>query len=502
MFNLDPQSDLEESDINKGLTYLLFDGISSQSMSSLASGAFIISFAILLGATNLMVGIIAAIPFLTNIAQLIAIWIIESTHKRKIVSVVSSFISRMSLILIALIPIFFDGFSITALLIFIGIMGIFASISSAAFNSWMRELIPKNIRGRYFAKRVRISIAVGSVLSIIAAMYVDGVITIYDTNIILKYSSIFVVAFVFGLMGIIFLSLVPEPKMKDNEHFNIKNIAKPFKDKRFKRLIMFIFVWSFACSLVTPFFVVYMLIRLGLPLSFVIGVTALSQIITVLLLPIWGNLIDKFGIKPVMRLGAIFYLIAIALWPYTTLPESYILTIPILLIIYSLMGFAAGGITLSTTIFVYKLSPEKGYVPYITANGVTISIAAGIAPLFGGAITDIISKMRFSITFNWVDSSHPLTIFLTDFQGLDFLFIMGFFIGLYSLYLLKNVFEEDAAADNIVRYELFYTIRRYIRTQFLHLPSLISKNGNLQFSLHSFIKTYNLSTTVSKKSKV
>ncbi|MCD6515539.1 MAG: MFS transporter [Candidatus Odinarchaeota archaeon] len=277
-------------------------------------------------------------------------------------------------------------------------MGIFASISSAAFNSWMRELIPKNIRGRYFAKRVRISIAVGSVLSIIAAMYVDGVqrmsalvsehppwassasapsgfmgskssvstpfrvtpqaphrsvlshrnvlsvlyshhirtllqysqvltnyltvsegvITIYDTNIILKYSSIFVAAFVFGLMGIIFLSLVPEPKMKDNEHFNIKNIAKPFKDKRFKRLIMFIFVWSFACSLVTPFFVVYMLIRLGLPLSFVIGVTALSQIITVLLLPIWGNLIDKFGIKPVMRLGAIFYLIAIALWPKET----------------------------------------------------------------------------------------------------------------------------------------------------------------------------------------
>ncbi|MCD6515538.1 MAG: hypothetical protein J7L07_11495 [Candidatus Odinarchaeota archaeon] len=104
---MDPQSDLEESDINKGLTYLLFDGISSQSMSSLASGAFIISFAILLGATNLMIGIIAAIPFLTNIAQLIAIWIIESTHKRKIVSVVSSFISRMSLILIALIPIFF-----------------------------------------------------------------------------------------------------------------------------------------------------------------------------------------------------------------------------------------------------------------------------------------------------------------------------------------------------------------------------------------------------------
>jgi len=475
--NLNPQDKLPQADIERGLDYLLLDGVCSQSMSSLTSSAFLIAYALMFHASNIVIGILTAIPFLANLMQLVSTWIIENIHKRKIVSVVSSFLGRVALFFIALTPIFFHNYEIIALLLFVTILNIFGALSNGAFNSWMKDFVPEKIRGRYFAKRSRISVSVATLLSILAAIYIDGLfIGTLNESLIQKYSVLFMAAFILGIIGIIFLSKIPEPKMNSNGKFHIKDLTRPFADQGFKKLLIFMFVWSFAYNLSTPFFVVYMLKRLALSIIFVISVTALGQFITVLMLPLWGSFVDKFGIRPVMKLSAIFYLVALALWPYTTLPEGYVLTIPIIISIYILIGFSTGGLMLSSTVFAFKMAPKDNSVPFITVNGTVISIAAGISPLFGGTISDILDKMRLSLVFMWTDTNMPFTLFLTDFQGLDFLFILSIIIGTYSLYLLKDVPEKDVAEDEIVKFELYYTLRRYFRVYFLHLPILIHKN--------------------------
>ena len=484
-FNIKPQNILNDNEINTGLRYLLLDGIFSQSMGSLATGAFLIAFALSLGATNFLIGIIAAIPFLANLSQIFVTGLIEKLRMRKIISVCASTISRIALLFLALTPFIFGDSKLIALTIFVIMFSLFGAISNAAFNSWMRDFVPQDIRGRYFAKRTRFSLLIGTVLSIFAAGYVDNFIKLSFLSVDPKYSLLFAIAFILGLLGIVFLAQIPEPQIYSNGHFSIGDLKLPFKDKRFRKLLTFIFIWSFSYSMVFPFFIVYMLTRLGLSILFVIGITAFSQLITVSLLPIWGQLIDKYGIKPVMRTSALFFLSGLLLWPYTTLPERYILTIPFLFVIYLLLGFASGGISLSSTIFSYKLSPENKSVSYITSYGTVASLSAGVAPIVGGLLTEIFMKMHLSLDFNWEDALNPITIILTDFKGLDFLFAAGFFIGLYSLYILKDVSENGSAPYSVVRAEFFYSIKRYIRAQFpltsnIRLRASPSKNTKIK----------------------
>lgn len=493
MLNLKPEKCLTEEEISKGLNYLLLDGIFSQSMNSLASGAFLIAYALLFHATNLVIGLLAAIPFLSNLMQLVSTFLIEKYHRRKIISVLSSTISRVSLFFIALTPLIFKNYELLALLVLLLIMNIFGALSNGAFNSWMKDFVPEKIRGQYFAKRTRISLFIATIMGILAALYIDNLIPLFqDISIYLKYNSLFLFAFVLGIVGISFLSRIPEPAMSDNERWHISLLTKPFRDNKFRKLLIFTAVWSFSYNLVAPFFIVYMYVRLFFPITFVIAITAISQFMNIALLPTWGYLIDRFGVKPVMKLSATFFLIAMGLWPYTTLPDKYFLTIPIVFAVYFLVGLATGGIQLSSTIFAFKLSPKKGATAYITTNGTIISIAAGISPIFSGAIIDFLEKMRLSLTFSWTGSKTPLTIFLTDFQGLDFIFLIGLVFGFYSLYLLKDVPEDNVADYSKVKEEFIYSIRRSVKTQFLVIPSVIPKhNGRRK---HKFFSSKSSST--------
>ena len=88
-------------------------------------------------------------------------------------------------------------------------------------------------------------------------------------------------------------------------------ILEPLRDRNFRRLFRFLVMWNFALNLAVPFFAVYMLTRLGLPLPMVIGFTVLSQITNVLFARVWGAMADRMGSKTVMSLSASLYLLVI-----------------------------------------------------------------------------------------------------------------------------------------------------------------------------------------------
>ena len=56
-----PKETLSDEEIKFALRYVIKDGIASQSMGILTGGAFLVAFAIKLGASNMVNGILAAI---------------------------------------------------------------------------------------------------------------------------------------------------------------------------------------------------------------------------------------------------------------------------------------------------------------------------------------------------------------------------------------------------------------------------------------------------------
>ncbi len=64
-----PRQSLSEHDVEAGLRSKIRDGLYSQTMGVLSTGVFQVGFAGALGVSNAVIGILAAIPFLLNLAS-------------------------------------------------------------------------------------------------------------------------------------------------------------------------------------------------------------------------------------------------------------------------------------------------------------------------------------------------------------------------------------------------------------------------------------------------
>ena len=80
---LHPQPTLTERETQRSLRYLDWSGMAAGAMFSLGSGGLMAAYALALGANNLQVGIIAALPFIAQVMRLPAILLVERFRVRK-----------------------------------------------------------------------------------------------------------------------------------------------------------------------------------------------------------------------------------------------------------------------------------------------------------------------------------------------------------------------------------------------------------------------------------
>jgi len=216
----------------------------------------------------------------------------------------------------------------------------------------------------------------------------------------------------------------------------------------------FLLFWGFASNLAIPFFAVYMLQRLGMPLSAVIALAVLSQLFNVLFLRVWGPLADRFGSKVILSLCASLYLVVILGWTFSTMPERYFLTVPLLVILHIFAGAATAGVTLTVGTIGLKLAPQGQATPYLAGASLATSLGAGLGPLVGGLMADFFSARQFTVNFAWADPTRALQAPALSLAGLDFLFALAFLIGLFTLNTLTLLREEGEVDKEVVLGEL------------------------------------------------
>jgi len=136
------------------------------------------------------------------------------------------------------------------------------------------------------------------------------------------------------------------------------------------------------------------------------------------------------------------------------MPEKYFLTLPLIIIIHILSGISLAGVTLGTGNIALKLSPRGQATSYLAASGILNSLAAGVASLIGGIIGFFFATRELSLFFQWADPSSQLSLYALNLRGLDFLFIIAFIIGLYSIHRLASITEEGEVTERIVVNEL------------------------------------------------
>lgn len=460
------EENLTDRQIKTGLKTIIGDGIASQAMGILTGGAFLTAFAIKLGASNMVIGLLAAIGPLSQLLQLPSVLLIEKIRNRRAIVVVSAALGRTCWLLIALIPFLFGASTgLRILLVLMVAASALGAISGCSWNSWMRDLIPQDLLGSFFSKRMRLATGFGIALSVIAAVFLDFWKKSFANLELEGYSILFLAGLCAGIVSLYFLMKTPELRMPaTQERIRIfKIFSEPFKNDNFRKLMVFLASWNFAANLAGPFFMVYMLKRLGMSMSFIIALSILSQVLNFTFLRIWGRFTDRFSNKSVLAISGPLFILSILAWAFTTMPEKYFLTIPLLIGIHVVMGLSSAGVSLASGNISMKLAPKGQATAYLATNTVINSIAAGVAPILGGKFADFFSGRELAWTLKYTTPAAEYSLPTLNLQQWDFFFALAFVIGLYSLHRLAMVKEEGEVEEKTVARELFSEVRSQVR---------------------------------------
>src|SRR5215218_3038487 len=139
--NLRPKKELTEQEVQKGLRLVIGDGLATEAMTALTGGAFLVAMALLMGANNFQIGLLAALPTFTNIFQLLSIWLVRRYNNRRAIAVICGLLARFPLLLIGSLSLLVSSSaSVEALIFFLFFYYFFGSIAWPSWNSWMKDL--------------------------------------------------------------------------------------------------------------------------------------------------------------------------------------------------------------------------------------------------------------------------------------------------------------------------------------------------------------------------
>jgi MFS family permease len=458
---------LTQEETNQGLRLVIGDGLCAEVMTTLTSGAFLVAMAILLGANNFEIGLFSSLPLLTNVAQLASVWLVQRFNSRKLVTVAATVLARIPLLVIGVLPLVLGSTNVTILMLFLFFNYLFGSIAGPAWNSWMKDLIPEEQLGGYFARRGSYTQMLNVALSIAAAITVDHIKSAYPQYELITYAVMFLVAGVVGLYGAVLLSKVKEPPSLLTKENIFSILKRPLRDLNFKRLLIFNCAWVFALNIATPFFTVFMLQTMRLSLLVITGLMVLGQLAGIFSIRLWGIFTDRYSNKTIIAVLAPLYLCCIVAWCFVGNYSHLWANLLLLAFIHIVSGVATSGINLSLTNIGLKLAPKNDAIVYLSAKNIFAAAFSAIAPIIGGYMADYFRGRSLIISGQWAGPIVNKSIYFIKLHQYNFLFLIGGVLAFLSLELLVGIYEKGEVAKTAVVRILRSSIRNNLKETFL-----------------------------------
>ena len=363
---------------------------------------------------------------------------------------------------IGLVPFLLDTpgkLAVFLVIVFLGVHGALNSLWVTTSNTWLRDLVPPDRLASYFGRRLAMVTIAISVIGLAGGFFVQ-----WWESIARPGDGVFAFSFllvggvcIFGTFGAFAMSRAAEPMMPpsaQSDQSPVRMLLAPLRDPNYFRLIRFLFAWSLISNLAIPFFAIYMLKVIGISLPVVMGLTALGHLSNVLFVRVWGSFADRVGSKTVLSLSASLYLLVIIGWVFTTHPERYLLTMPLLVALHLLGGAAAAGVTLTVNTLAIKVAPEGRAVPFSGVAGMMVGLGSGVGPILGGLVADYFSVRSLDLSVTWSAPAGITALPAVSLSGFEFLFGMAFVLGLLSLNLLAPLRETGEVSRDTALAEL------------------------------------------------
>jgi MFS family permease len=475
--DLKPKNTLTEQEVQTGLKKVLTEGLTTEAMTTLTGGAFLVAMALMLGATNFQIGLLAALPTFTNVFQLLSIWLVKRYNNRRAITVICALLARIPLVITGLLCFFSYG-SIHLLIAFLFVYYFFASLAGLSWNAWMKDLVPGSQLGTYFSRRSGNMQILNVSLSLCLAFVLDYIKDNQPGFELSAYSIMFMAAGIIGIAGALVLSKTPEPQSYMSRENIFRLFMRPFADPNFRKLLVFNSAWVFALNIAIPFFTVYLLKNLQLSMTYVIGLTVISQLSSIFTIRMWGKFSDKYSNKTILAITAPLYILCIVGWCFIGIYSRPWANMTLLVFIYLGMGIATAGINLSLTNIGLKLAPREHSIIYLSAKNIVTAIFSSVAPLVGGLLADYFANRSLVINTQWKGPTVDKIFHLVSLHDMNFLFLIGAALAFISLELLLRVKEVGEVEKDVVVRIMRSSIRNNLKEYFL-IGNLISWHDQL-----------------------
>lgn len=406
------------------------------------TGAFLVGYALRLGANPFQIGLLTSLPLLSYPIQILASYVAERKKERKKLWFLTAFFHRFLWVVFIFTPLYLIKVSPSSL---VGVMlwvlflsYLLASWGIPLWYSWMADLVPLKIRGRFWGKRQAIINGVGLASSLLLAKFLDLFSKDSTPRGFVGFSFLFLIGVVFGEMDILIHRKIPDPGMGEKEKVSpLLLFKKPFEYPNFRQYLVFISLWNFSIYFMAPFVSVYFLNYLKLSYFSIYFLISLHMGMFIFFSQILGLIIDKVGNKPIMLIS----LFPISFHPFIYLfvsPDNYIY---FLVPLFLTLGIFWAGISIASTNLLLGLSPARERSMFVAVFYSLVGIFASLAPLISGKLVHWAEGISFPF---W---GHELI-------NLHLIFALSALLRLFSLHFFFRIKEEGALSVGVVAREI------------------------------------------------
>lgn len=310
----------------KGLGWILRANICGNLHGIICGGgtAAMVGLAVLLGAGDMELGLLVAIPQIAALLQIPFSVLVNKTKKRKIYILTVGLFSRLLWMLFGFLPLLRrvpdDRLPIITLIALLGISSCCGAMINVTWFPWFSDLAPMRIRGRWLSYRDMINGVLGLIFGLLVAWLLEAL------GVESRFIVVFLIGGALGALDMICFGFVREVWKADPPKMNMrKNIARVLKDRPFMRVTLMWTVWCFTANMSGSYLTPYAMNVMGLNFfQITLFGTVAASLATVVMVPRWGRALDTFGSRSVMMLSCIgasltplFYLFSTPgnIWP-------------------------------------------------------------------------------------------------------------------------------------------------------------------------------------------
>ena len=384
-----------DSGLRKIFHISVMSGIFGQIFSTLSGSgsAFLTKFAIMLNATPLHFSILSAIGQISQIFQPLGAYLTKRRTKRKKVVLTLLSIGYGIALCFGILPfVFSDADAIHTFLLIFFLSVSLLSIANNAWIGWITDIVPLRVRGRFFSILSQYVMLTAVGVGIGFSLFIDhfslpvrkninaqASVFFRPDNLPLGFAIIFLVAVVAAFSGLSILSRMPEKDKKIEDEDTARMFLLPFSVGNFRRFLLFNCWWMLAVGIGAPFWQPFMLQKLSMSLFEVQIYSGINIASAILVLRLWGKLIDAYGNRTAMRLIITLGGFNPMVWLFVTPYNYYILYLEAIT-----SGIMWAGAGLVATNFVLSIAPDERRQLYSGVSGAFSGLAMMTTMLVSG----------------------------------------------------------------------------------------------------------------------